>query len=80
MNNDPYIDMVPSVQTPLAAMASSESDTYFALLIMAAFWAFFSGAVVAVSQREASRSAALGWIASFVAASLAAAFCFWTLL
>jgi hypothetical protein len=33
-----------------------------------------------VSQREASRSAALGWIASFVAASLVAAFCFGMLL
>jgi hypothetical protein len=61
-------------------MASYESDTYLGLLIMTALWAFFSGAVVAVSQREASRRAALGWIASFVAASLAAAFCFGMLL
>jgi hypothetical protein len=80
VNNDPYIVMAASVPTLLTAMASSESETYLGLLIVAAFWAFFSGAVVAVSQREASRSAALGWIGSFVAASLAAAFCFGMLL
>jgi hypothetical protein len=80
VNNDPYIVMVPSVPTLLAAIAPSESETYLGLLIVAAFWAFFSGAVIAVSQREASRSAALGWTVSFVAASLAAAFCFGMLL
>jgi TRAP-type C4-dicarboxylate transport system permease small subunit len=68
--------MVPSVPTPPAAMVSAESNLYLGLLILAAFWAFFSGAVVAVSEREASRSAALGWVVSFVAASLVAAFCF----
>jgi hypothetical protein len=76
VTNDPYIVMVPSDPTLLAAMASTESETYLGLLIMTAFWAFFSVAVIAVIQHEASRSAAVGWIASFVAASLAAAFCF----
>jgi hypothetical protein len=76
------VAMVLSVPTPLAAMVSSESETYLGLLIMAAFWAFFSGAVVAVSEREASQSQreALGWVASFAAASLVAAFCFGMLL
>jgi hypothetical protein len=80
VNGDPTGVMVTSVPTPLAAMVSSESETYLGLLIMAAFWAFFSGAVVAVSEREASQREALGWAASFAAASLVAAFCFGMLL
>jgi hypothetical protein len=80
VNDDPSSVMVPSVLTPLAAMVSSESETYLGLLILAAFWAFFSGAVVAASEREASRREALGWVASFAAASLVAAFCFGVLL
>ena len=80
MKDDPSIVMVPSVPTPLAAMVSPESETYLGLLIMAAFWAFFSGAVVAVSEREASRSEALRWVVSFTAATLVAAFCFGMLL
>jgi hypothetical protein len=72
--------MVLSVPTPLAAIVSSESETYLGLLIMAAFWALFSGAVVVVSEREASQREALGWVASFAAASLVAAFCFGVLL
>ena len=72
--------MVPSVPTPLAAMVSPESETYLGLLIMAALWAFFSGAVVAVSERDASQREALGWVASFAAASLGAAFCLGLLL
>jgi hypothetical protein len=80
VNGDPTGVMVTSVPTPLAAMVSSESETYLGLLIMAAFWAFFSGAVVAVSEREASQREALGWVASFAVASLAAAFCFGVLL
>src|SRR5215207_8132066 len=59
---------------------SPESETYLGLLIMAAFWAVFSGAVVAVSEREASQREALGWVASFAAASLVAALCFGLLL
>lgn len=78
--DDPHIVMVTSVLTPLAALVSSESDTYLGLLIMAAFWAFFSGAVVALTEREASQREALGWAASFAAASLAAAYCFGLLL
>jgi hypothetical protein len=80
VNVEPSVVMVPSVPTPLAAMVSSESETYLGLLIMAAFWAFFSGAVVALIEREASRREALGWVASFAAASLVAAFCFGVLL
>ena len=80
MNNDPTVVMVPSVPTPLAAMASPESETYLGLLIMAALWALFSGAVVAVSERETSQREALGWVASFAAASLGAALCFGVLL
>ena len=72
--------LVPSVPTPLAAMISSEADTYLGLFIMAAFWAFFSAAVVVLSEREASQREALGWVASFVVASLVAAFCFGLLL
>jgi hypothetical protein len=80
VNNDPTVVMVPSVPTPLAAMVSPESEAYLGLLIMAVFWALFSGAVVAVSEREASQREALGWVASFAAASLVAAFCFGLLL
>jgi hypothetical protein len=69
--------LVPSVPTPPVALVSSESETYLGLLIMAAF---FSGAVVAVIEREASRREALSWVASFAAATLVAAFCFGMLL
>jgi hypothetical protein len=72
--------LVPSVPTPPLALVSSESETYLGLLIMAAFWAFFSGAVVAVIEREASRREALSWVASFAAATLVAGFCFAMLL
>jgi len=72
--------LVPSVLTPTVALVSSESQTYLGLLILAAFWAFFSGAVVAVSEHEASRSATLSWVVSFAAATLVAAFCFGMLL
>jgi hypothetical protein len=72
--------MVTTIPTPLAALVSSESETYLGLLIMAALWAFFSGAVVAVTEREASQREALGWVASFAVASLVAAFCFGLLL
>jgi hypothetical protein len=72
--------LVPSVPTPPAAMISSEADTYLGLFIMAAFWAFFSAAVVALIEREASRREALSWAVSFVAGTLVAAFCFGMLL
>ena len=72
--------LVPSVPTAPVALVSSESETYLGLLIMAAFWALLSGAVVAVTEREASRSEALSWVASFAAATLVAAFCFGMLL
>jgi hypothetical protein len=81
VNDVPYpVGMAPSVPTPLSAMVYSESETYLGLLIMAAFWALLSGAVVAVSEHEASRRAALGWVASFAAATLVAAFFFGLLL
>ena len=77
MNNHPNdVVLVPSVPTPPVALGSSESETYLGLLIMAAFWALFSGAVVAVIEREASRSEALSWVVSFAAATLVAACCF----
>jgi hypothetical protein len=47
---------------------------------MAAFWAFFSGAVVVLIEREASRREALSWVVSFAAGTLVAAFCFGMLL
>jgi hypothetical protein len=81
VNDAPYpVAMVPSVPTPLTSMVTSEAETYLGLLIMAAFWAFFSGAVVALSEHEASRREALGWVASFAAATLVAAFFFGMLL
>ena len=51
--------LVPSVPTAPAAMISSEADTYLGLLIMAAFWAFFSAEVVALSEREMSQKSAV---------------------
>jgi hypothetical protein len=72
--------LVPSVPTPLAAMISSEADTYLGLLIVAIFWVFFSGAVVAVSEHEAEEKSAAGWAASFVVASLVGAYFLWMLL
>jgi hypothetical protein len=75
-----HVVVVLSVPTPPVALVSSGSETYLGLLIMAAFWALFSGAVVVAIEREASRSEALSWVASFAAATLAAAFCFGMLL
>ena len=73
--------LVPSVPTPPAAMISSEPDTYLGLLIVAIFWAFFSGAVVALSEHEASsQKSAARWAASFVVASLVGAYFLWVLL
>jgi len=73
--------LVPSVPTAPAAMISSEADTYLGLLIIAIFWAFFSGAVVAVSERDASsQKSAARWAASFVVASLVGAYFLWQLL
>jgi hypothetical protein len=80
VNYHPNVVLVSSVPTPPLALVSSEFETYLGLLIIAAFWAFFSGAVVAVSEREASRSEALRWVVSFTAATLVAAFCFGMLL
>jgi hypothetical protein len=73
--------LVPSVPTPPAAMISSEADTYVGLLIVAIFWAFFSGAVVAVSEHDASsQKSAARWAASFVVASVVGAYFLWMLL
>jgi hypothetical protein len=81
VNYHPHdVVLVSGVPTPTVALVSSESETYLGLLIMAAFWAFFSGAVVALTEREASRSEALRWVVSFAAATLLAAFCFGMLL
>jgi hypothetical protein len=81
VNDAPYpVALVPGVPTSLTAVGSAESETYLGLLIMAAFWALLSGAVVAVSEHEVSRRAALGWVASFAVATLVAAFFFGMLL
>jgi hypothetical protein len=72
--------LVPSVPTPPAAMISSEADTYLGLLIMAAFWAFFSAAVVALSEHEMSQKSAVRWAVSMAVASLAMAYFLWMLL
>ena len=76
MNDTPNdVSLVPSIPTPPAAMISSEADTYLGLLIFAIFWAFFSGAVVAVSEHDASsQKSAARWAASFVVASLVGAY------
>jgi hypothetical protein len=72
--------LVPSVLTPPAVIVSSEADTYLGLLIIAIFWAFFSGAVVAVSEHDASsQKSAARWAASFVVASLVGAYLLWML-
>ena len=81
MNYTPNdIVLLPSVPTPPAAMISSEADTYLGLLIMAAFWALFSGAVVAVSEHDALQKTAARWAASFVVASLVGAYFLWRIL
>jgi hypothetical protein len=72
--------LVPSVPTLPVVLVSSESETYLGLLIMATFWAFFSGAVVALIEREASRREALSWVVSFATGTLVAAYCFAMLL
>jgi uncharacterized membrane protein len=71
---------VPSVPTPLAAMISSEAYTYLGLFIMAAFWAFVSAAVLALSEREMSQKSAVRWAVSMAVASLAMAYFLWMLL
>ena len=82
MNYHPNdVVLVPSVPTPPAAMISSEVDAYLGLLIVAIFWAFFSGAVVAVSEHDASsQKSTARWAASFVVASLVGAYFLWMLL
>ena len=82
MNRTPNdVVLVPSVPTAPAAMISLEADTYIGLLIVAMFWAFFSGAVVAVSEHDGlSQKSAAGWAASFVVASLVGAYFLWMLL
>jgi hypothetical protein len=81
VNNHPNdVVLVPGVPTPPVALVSSESDAYIGLLIIAAFWAFFSGAVVAVSEHDAEQKSAARWAASFVVASLVGAYFLWMLL
>ena len=81
MNYHPNdVVLVPGVPTPPAGIVSSEADTYLGLLIFAIFWALFSGAVVAMIERETSRREAMGWVVSFAAGTLVAAFCFGMLL
>ena len=81
MNNPNDVVLVSIVLTPPAVIVSSEADTYIGLLIFAILWAFFSGAVVAVSEHEASsQKSAARWAASFVVASLVGAYFLWMLL
>jgi hypothetical protein len=82
LNDTPNdVVLVPSVPIPPAVIVSSEADTYIGLLIIAIFWAFFSGAVVAVSEHDASsQKSAARWAASFVVASLVGAYFLWMLL
>ena len=80
MNDTPNLVLVPSVTTPPAVMISSEADTYLGLLIIAAFWAFFSAAVVALSEHERSQKSAVRWALSMAVASLAMAYLLWMLL
>ena len=82
MNYHPNdVVLVTSVPTAPAVIVSSEADTYLGLLIFAILWAFFSGAVVAVSEHEAaSQKSAARWAASFVVASLVGAYFLWMLL
>ena len=82
MNDTPNdVVLVPSVPTPPAVIVSSEADMYMGLLIIAIFWAFFSGVVVAVSEHDASsQKSAARWAASFVVASLVGAYFLWMLL
>jgi hypothetical protein len=81
VNNPNDVVLVPSVPTPPAVIVSSEADTYLGLLIIAIFWAVFSGAVVAVSEHEtSSQKSAARWVASFVVASLVGAYFLWRLL
>ena len=80
--NDTPIDvvLVPRVPTPPVALVSSEADTYLGLLIIAAFWAFFSAAVVALSEREMAQKSAVRWAVSMAVASLVMAYFLWILL
>ena len=75
MNDTPNdVVLVPSVPTPPAAMISSEADTYLGLLIFAAFWAFFSAVVVALSEHDRSQKTAVRWAVSMAVASLVMAY------
>jgi hypothetical protein len=65
---------VPSVPTPPVALVSSEADMYLGLFIFAAFWAFFSAAVVALSEHEMSQKSAVRWAVSMAVASLVMAY------
>jgi hypothetical protein len=74
------IVLVPSVPTLPAVIVSSEADTYLGLLIFAAFWAFFSAAVVALSEHEKEQKSAVRWAVSMAVASLVMAYFLWVLL
>ena len=81
MNYHPNdVVLVPSVPTPPAAMISTEADTYLGLLILAAFWAFFSAAVVAVSEHDRSQKSAVRWAVSMAVASLVMTYFLWIVL
>jgi uncharacterized membrane protein len=64
----------------VASAVEREDETYLGLLIIAAFWALFSGAVVLLSIHEMAQRSAWRWATSLVVASLVMAYCFWKLL
>jgi hypothetical protein len=68
------VALVPSVPTPPVALVSSEADMYLGLFIFAAFWAFFSAAVVALSEHDRSQKSAVRWAVSMAVASLVMAY------
>ncbi len=59
---------------------SSARVVYAGLLVVAAFWAVMSAIFLLGSPYEDDRFWAWFWASSFVAASLATAWCFWQLL
>lgn len=74
---------MPIEEIALGVVASAverEDETYLGLLIIAAFWALFSGAVVLLSIHEMAQRSAWRWATSLVVASLVMAYCFWKLL
>jgi hypothetical protein len=59
----------------------SEGEAYYlAVLTFTVMWSALSAAMLIGSAYEENKGSAWFWAASFVAASLGAAYCFWELL